>query len=691
MASYNDVLKLSDVYLFQQSNTWPLTAVGTDITSIRVNGVVSNVSYTAVAGNSNVTANLTLVPPQFGVVHNIAKLGSASYYITANATGLANIAGSTSGTNLILNNLTKGNTYNFYAIATVGGANSLVGLGGTLSPVYTLSGLPSIGTPTYSNVNTGNTFMAVSIPITANADLGGGLVTYYAISSPEGIIGSSSNSIITVNGLSRGNTYTFTVLANNIVGNTAPTVASPSVTPAQVPGTPSICSANLSGLSTVVTYTAPADNGGATITSYTATSNPCSITSTLNQSGSGTFTFNNLIDGANYTFSVIATNTTGTSANSLSSNAVTTINSGTLYSWGYNAYGALGLSVGTAYYSSPKQVGALTNWRTGVGRYERAPGPNANGVFLTKTDGTLWGWGYGGAGMLGLGNTTNYSSPKQIGLLTNWKYATIGGPQTSMGVKTDGTAWSWGSNQGGVLGQNLSSLTYYYSPKQIGALTNWKIVKINRGVMAIKTDGSLWAWGINDASYGMLGLNNTTYAFSSPQQVGSLTNWLSISSASNAFFAIKTDGTLWSWGANAYGGLGLGNTTKYSSPKQVGALTNWLLTAASYQNCLAIKTDGTFWSWGYNGSGFLGLGNTTNYSSPKQVGALTNWKKIQAGNNHTMAIKTNGTLWAWGSNTRGQLGLGNRTAYSSPKQVGALTTWLDVIVSIGDGSYGILV
>jgi alpha-tubulin suppressor-like RCC1 family protein len=105
--------------------------------------------------------------------------------------------------------------------------------------------------------------------------------------------------------------------------------------------------------------------------------------------------------------------------------------------------------------------------------------------------------------------------------------------------------------------------------------------------------------------------------------------------------AVKSDGTLWSWttpygGSPTHGQLGLGNTTNYFSPKQVGALTNWKMPARVDTSSSAIKTDGTLWTWGYNASGQLGLGNTTNYSSPKQVGALTNWNTYISG---TLAIK----------------------------------------------------
>jgi alpha-tubulin suppressor-like RCC1 family protein len=107
----------------------------------------------------------------------------------------------------------------------------------------------------------------------------------------------------------------------------------------------------------------------------------------------------------------------------------------------------------------------------------------------------------------------------------------------------------------------------------------------------------------------------------------------------------------------------------------VGALSTWLKLSGGYQFPLAIKTDGTLWTWGSNNRGELGLGNTTYYSSPKQIGALTTWLSTACGTYFGIATKSDGTLWTWGQNTSGQLGLGNRTSYSSPKQVGSLTTW----------------
>jgi len=175
---------------------------------------------------------------------------------------------------------------------------------------------------------------------------------------------------------------------------------------------------------------------------------------------------------------------------------------------------------------------------------------------------------------------------------------------------------------------------------QIGALTTWSKTATFKGLsgFAIKTDGTLWSWGDNGS--GQLGLGNLTN-YSSPVQVGALTNWSAVSGGASSTIAVKTDGTLWSWGDKSYGVLGLGNLISYSSPKQIGALTTWVTIASLVYATSAIKTDGTLWSWGRNNNfGQLGLGNLTNYSSPKQVGALTTWSKVAAGRGFVLAIIT---------------------------------------------------
>jgi alpha-tubulin suppressor-like RCC1 family protein len=336
-----------------------------------------------------------------------------------------------------------------------------------------------------------------------------------------------------------------------------------------------------------------------------------------------------------------------------------------LFSWGRNNEGSLGLG-DTVYRSSPVQVGALTDWA-------KITAGLTFGAAI-KADGTLWSWGANANGQLGLGNVYNSrSSPVQVGSLTNW-YEVSAGSTHCLATKTDGTLWSWGSGTGGKLG--LNNTISRSSPVQIGALTEWAdIVATGDTSLAIKTNGTLWSWGYG--SYGSLGLGNTTN-YSSPKQVGALTNWSKVCAGDKTAFAVKTDGSIWCWGRNHYGQLGLGNTTNYSSPKQIGSLTTWAKVSSSDSAtfCVAIKTDGTLWAWGRNQTGQLGQGNTTNRSSPVQTGALTTWAQAASGGNEfCIARKSDGTLWSWGSNGFGFLGLNNTTAYYSPKQIGALTTW----------------
>ena len=348
---------------------------------------------------------------------------------------------------------------------------------------------------------------------------------------------------------------------------------------------------------------------------------------------------------------------------------------GALWSWGTNLNATLGLG-DSVHRSSPVQVGTLTTWSEVA----------TEGFYVAhaiSSNGSLWTWGSGNVyGEIGLnGSPTGAATPVQIGALTNWsKISTTG--ISVISLKTDGTIWTWGQNGNGELG--LGDRTHRSSPTQVGSLTNWSKVyaagpatSASGNMLAVKTDGTLWAWGVNTS--GQLGLGDTT-SRSSPVQVGALTNWKEVSGGNGFSIAIKTDGTLWAWGSGGFGSLGLGNTTSVSSPVQVGSLTDWNKISSYKYHTLAIKTDGTMWSWGYNFYGSLGLGDRVHRSSPVQVGALTNWKEISTGEDTSAAIKTDGTLWTWGDNTRGVLGLGDTTGRSSPVQVGSLTNWIRISI-----------
>ena len=311
----------------------------------------------------------------------------------------------------------------------------------------------------------------------------------------------------------------------------------------------------------------------------------------------------------------------------------------------------------------------------------------AAGTWTGVVQPELYAWGGNTSGQLGIGTAVNTSSPIQVGTEADWSVVEAG-DDFSAGIKTDGTIWSWGENQDGRLG--INSIVDQSSPVQIGALSNWSKVSTGRQhCLAIKTDGTLWAWGNNND--GRVGTNNTVYS-SSPVQLGALATWAYVSAGKVCSYAIKTDGTIWSWGNNFAGGLGLNSPsgTNVSSPVQIGALTNWSLVSGANYRAAAIKTDGTMWRWGNNNDGALGIGNVSPVyrSSPIQVGALTNWSTVSTPANSCISVKTDNTIWSWGVSTSGGRGAGSPAA-SSPVQIGALTDWAKVITSGGGtGSFG---
>ena len=335
-----------------------------------------------------------------------------------------------------------------------------------------------------------------------------------------------------------------------------------------------------------------------------------------------------------------------------------------LYAWGANDSGMLGLNDAIPR-SSPVQVGALTDW-------QQVSAGDQNS-FAIKTDGTLWGWGRPDDGVIGNNQAAIYaSSPVQIGALTNWLQVSTAYRNVSA-IKTDGTLWCWGDNTpSGAVG--VGTVINKSSPVQIGSDTNWYQTSVGKDVVAaIKTDGTLWTWG---ASTSGVGGRSTTIQCSSPTQVGLLTNWSKVSAFNSFMHAIKTDGTLWSWGLGNLGQLGTGDVISRSSPVQVGADTDWANVDAGYFTSSAVKTDGTLWGWGYNFFGTIGDNTKVYRSSPVQVGALTTWSLASVGREQSMAIKTNGTLWTLGGGgTTGAAGQNNAIFYSSPIQIGALTSW----------------
>jgi len=324
-------------------------------------------------------------------------------------------------------------------------------------------------------------------------------------------------------------------------------------------------------------------------------------------------------------------------------------------------------------------------------------GADFDDVFIRKDcflDGGLWTWGGAFGGRLANNSSINRSSPIQtVSGGTNWKCVSSGSVQAA--IKSDGTLWTWGVNVYGNLGNN--NRVSQSSPVQtVSGGTDWKSVSTSQHMMALKTDGSLWTWGFNsvDAIFGfysgVLGTGNYINRSSPVQTISGGTNWKSISAGSDHSIAIKTDGTLWTWGYGLQSGV-TGNNLRFIALSPVQTVSNvntWKQASGGYSTTVAIKTDGTLWLWGRNSNGQLGTNSIVFRSSPVQtVSGGTNWKVADAGICTISAIKTDGTLWLWGFNNLGQLGTNDIINRSSPAQtVSSGTNWKTISVGCNSGA-----
>ena len=378
---------------------------------------------------------------------------------------------------------------------------------------------------------------------------------------------------------------------------------------------------------------------------------------------------------------------------------------GTVWAWGHNGSGILGDGTDTNRNTPVQVVG-----KDGIGYLTGVTAISAGGghSLALKNDGTVWAWGNNGSGILGDGTNTDRNTPVQVvgkGGIDHLDGVTAisAGSDYSLALKGDGTVWAWGWNIYSQLGDGTDGLDIYVNaPVQVvgkngkGYLTGITAISAGGGhSLALKNDGTVWAWG--DNSLGMLGGGTDSRFSSIPVQVvgkngiDHLDGVTAISAGSNHSLAVKNDGTVWAWGGNDSSQLGDGTEEKRNTPVQVvgengeGYLTDVTAISANIGHSLALKDDGTVWAWGYNWEGQLGDGTDGAYASkttPVQVVGkdgidyLTDVTAISAGGYHSLALKSDGTVWAWGSNDIGQLGDGTDENKNTPVHIHIISSTL---------------
>jgi len=634
-----------------------VTPVNAQQLIINLGGVIQNAGTDYTVSGSNITFT---TPPGSGLSFTGLFVGSA---ISLNSLSTYAVEPQ--------DLTTGGPSWNTSGDVAISGVATVSNTGSATTALYVdggarITGILTVGSSSVK-IDGDNSIINVGTGLTINSSgITAGFITatsYYGDGSNLTGVGLGSTSSVNTTGI-----ITASYFYGSGIGITN---AGPLGRIAAISYSPGIGQTNV-GLTTniVITFNKPLLSAGGTITLRTDSDTGAIIesfdvgtSSSISISG-GVLTVNPTSDlvGLTTYFVVVPEGTFKDKLNTSTNAGITTYSFTTvqinyeLWAWGSNSQGQLAQN-DRIDYSSPIQIPG-TQWSK-----------VSTGFFYTssiKTDGTLWAWANNNNGELGQNNLTYYSSPVQIPG-TQWSL-TAAGYDHNTALKSDGTLWTWGRNFAGQIGQN--NRTYYSSPVQIPG-TQWSFVKGEANfTAAVKTDGTFWTWGSN--YFGNLGLNQgTNNDRSSPTQLPGTqwTNKIAFGFAGPSL-AIKSDGTLWAWGYGGNGNLAQNNRTDYSSPVQIPG-TQWDLIESSNYTGIAIKTDKTLWIWGYNSQGQLGLNDRIDYSSPVQIPG-TQWRSIHGGfvsGYNAFATKTDGTLWAWGRNQNGRLGLNDAIDRSSPTQV----------------------
>lgn len=392
---------------------------------------------------------------------------------------------------------------------------------------------------------------------------------------------------------------------------------------------------------------------------------------------------------------------------------------GSLWGWG-NAY-----VLGSATLTDPTRPRCLDtqSWTT-VASGGGASSFSRSFSAAIRSDGTLWAWGNNGSGQLGDGTTINRLAPVQIGTASDWVRVVCGRAYTAA-LRSNGSLWLWGSaiRTSPAFYNFPSSYLSSLVPIQVDTAGPWADLAAGSDhLLALRSDGTLWAWGDNDYNQGAYSpLWPTPPALT---QIGTANTWIALAAGARHSAALRSDGTLWTWGHNFtgpadywYANMGpqvyIPNPGAMTfAPTQVGTGTDWTALASGENGLVALRGSGTLWTWGYHRQGgayespyFSPLGGllwdggllyfnsaptwsaSTVDIDPVQLGSRSGWTSIASGSAHLLARHQDGTLWSCGSNSYGQLGTGTAAAsLESLVQVGSSSQWSGAIACSGSCS-----
>jgi alpha-tubulin suppressor-like RCC1 family protein len=334
---------------------------------------------------------------------------------------------------------------------------------------------------------------------------------------------------------------------------------------------------------------------------------------------------------------------------------------GTVWTWGVGEDGG-GWGLGRPGGPSPAQV-------TIAGITKVAAGNSF--VVALRSDGSVWSWGVNNLGQLGDGTTTARAGPVQVSGLAGVTAIAAGGFH-AVALKSDGTVWVWGNGYQGQLGNGTAGAgnvpLFSTTPVQVSGLAGVTAIAAGGAghhTLALKSDGTVWGWGL--ASEGQIGDGAQVPAVRAvPVQVSGLANVSAISAGGAHSLALRGDGTVWAWGYNDYGQVGDGSTTWRLAPVQVASLSGVAALAAGGLHSMALMNDGTVRAWGFNGQNAIGDGTSTNRLLPVTVTGLGGLVQLDAAYHTSVALRSDGTVWAWGNNDARQLGDGTTIRRSTP-------------------------